>query len=163
MARLQRAFTLIELMVVIAIIGLLSTIALPTFQDYIIRGQVAEALAMSESLQRSVAEYYRERGRFPADNRSAGVPASGQLIGNYVSGIELRDGGIHITLGNRINALAKDKVLSLRPAFVPGSPATPVAWLCGYAEPVEGMQAQGANATDLPAAYLSPACRSWRN
>jgi len=158
----SRGFTLIELMVVVAIIGILSTIALPTYQDYVIRGQITEAMNMAEGLKRAIGEYYGAKKRFPADNQAAGVPPADKLIGNYVSRIEVREGAIHITLGNRINALASGKVLTLQPAFVGGSPSSPLAWLCGYAEAVDGMHAQGDNLTDLPGSYLSPACRQWR-
>jgi len=162
MAKRQPGFTLIELMVVVAIIGILSTIALPTYQDYVIRGQITEAMNMADGVKRAIGEYYMAKKRFPADNRAAGVPAADKLIGNYVRRIDVVNGAIHISLGNRINALASDKVLTLQPAVVEGSPASPLAWLCGYAEPVEGMKAQGDNRTSLPSSYLSPACRAWR-
>ena len=158
----QQAFTLIELMVVVAILGLLSTMAIPTYQDYVIRGQILEAMNLSTGVQRAVAEYYTRHQRFPADNTSAGVPRPEHLIGNFVTGVRVEDGALHLTLGNRINALAEGKTLSLRPAYVHANPTSPIAWLCGYAEAVDGMRAQGENRTDLPPPYLSPGCRSWR-
>lgn len=161
MERKSRGFTLIELMIVIAIIGVLSTMAIPTYQDYIIRSQVEEASRMVEGVKLAITEYYKKYNRFPADNSGAGVPEPDHLIGNYVTSVRVINGALHITLGNRINALAKGKVLSWRPAYVDASRKSPISWLCGYAEPVSGMSASSANETSLPPAYLSPDCRSW--
>ncbi len=157
-----RGFTLIELMIVIAIIGILSTMAIPTYQDYIIRGQIAEANAMVDGVKRSVTDYYTVHRKFPADNKSAGIPQPQHMIGNYVTSVTVENGAIHIALGNRINALAKDKVLSWRPASVDGSRSSPISWLCGFAQPVTGMSSQADNKTTLPGTYLDPSCRSWQ-
>lgn len=159
----QQAFTLIELMIVIAIMGVMAAMAAPTYQDFVIRSQVSEALQMSESIQKSVIEYYHEKKQFPADNNAAGLSAPQHLIGNYVTAVQVRNGAVHVTFGHRINAHVQGKVLSLRPAYVSAHPANPPSWLCGYAEPVPGMDAAGENLTDVPAMYLSPACRSWRS
>ncbi|MCP4701236.1 MAG: pilin [Gammaproteobacteria bacterium] len=162
MDKLHHGFTLIELMIVVALIGILSTMAIPTYQEYIIRGQIAEAMNLSDGVQKSIAEYYKEYQRFPADNQTAGAPEPKHMISNFVTGVHVMDGAIHVTLGNRVNALAAGKILSLRPAYVNGSPATPISWLCGYAEAVDGMTAQGDNKTSVPAVYLSPGCRTWK-
>ena len=162
MKRKVIGFTLIELMIVIAIIGILSTMAIPTYQDYIIRGQIAEANKMVEGVKQSVTEYYSSHHKFPADNHSAGVPDPRHMIGNYVTSVMVENGAIHITLGNRINALAKGKVLSWRPASVDGNRTSPIAWLCGFAQPVTGMSSPSENKTTLPGTYLDPSCRSWQ-
>jgi type IV pilus assembly protein PilA len=83
------------------------------------------------------------------------------LFGNFVTGIQVKEGAIHITLGNRINAHVEGKVLSLRPATVAANPGSPISWVCGYAEPVNGMTAIGENNTTVPSLYLSLACRAW--
>ncbi len=155
---LQSAFTLIELMIVVAIIGILSTMAIPTYQDYVIRTQVKEALLLGEAAQKGVNEYYQNYRQFPPNNAAASLPAPEHLIGNYVSAVNVKDGVVNITLGNRINALAAGKILSLRPAYVSANPSSPIAWLCGYAEAVSGMQAFG----EIPPAYLAPDCRKWQ-
>ncbi len=154
-------FTLIELMIVVAIIGILSTIALPTFQDRVIRAQIEEALSLSEGVKSAVTEFYAVNRRFPADNAEAGVPRPEFLMGNYVTNVEVRDGAIYVVLGNRINAHVDGKVLTLRPARVVGSPESPMSWLCGYAEPVKGMEARTLNLTDVPDSMLPYACRPW--
>lgn len=161
--RINKGFTLIELMIVVAIIALLATLSMPTYQGRMVRAQVEEAIQMAEPLQMAVADYYRRHKRFPSDNKASGVPLPEQLIGNFVKRIEVDKGALHIVLGNRINANADGKVLTLRPALVAGSPATPIAWLCGYAEAVDGMQAQAANRTDISYTFLGAECRSWRS
>lgn len=160
--KFSRGFTLIELMIVIAIIGMLSVMAMPTYHNYVIRTQISEALELGQSAKSMIVEYYSQQQQFPAHNAAAQLPEPKQFIGNYVKSVEIEQGAIHVYLGNRINTLVADKVLSLRPAYVEGSPLTPIAWLCGQAEPVDGMKAQGENKTTIPPAYLPPSCRSWK-
>jgi type IV pilus assembly protein PilA len=157
--RLYKGFTLIELMIVVAIIGIMATMAIPTYQDYLIRAQITEATGLADSIKKSIHEYYQTHQRFPADNEAAGVPKAEYLIGNFVSGITVENGAIHITLGHYINVHAAGKILTLRPATVINSPNSPISWLCGYTDAVNGMQAAGENKTDLPGIYLSPGCR----
>lgn len=158
----KRGFTLIELMIVVAIIGVLSTLAVPTYQDFVVRAQISEGLKLAEPIQRAVETYYQTQQHFPENNATAGVPQSQHLIGNYVSSIEVSGGAIHITLGHRVNANVANKVLSLRPATVIDSPSSPLSWVCGYAEPVPGMQAAGNNRTDVPSLFVSLECRQWQ-
>ncbi len=158
----KQGFTLIELMIVIAIISIMATMALPTYQDFIIRTQIKEAMAISDGIKKSIRDYYNIHHTFPVDNSTAQVPKPRHLIGNFVTGIEVQDGAIHISLGNRINAHAIGKILSLRPAIVTDNPSSPISWLCGYAEPVDGMEVIGENQTTVPSLYLSPACRAWK-
>lgn len=158
----MRGFTLIELMIVVAIIGVLSTMAVPTYQDFVVRAQITEGLGLAEPIQKAVLQYYLAHQKFPDNNQQAGVPEAVHLIGNYVKSIDVSAGAIHIKFGNRVNAHVTDKILSLRPAYVTANPNSPISWLCGYAQAVQGMSAQGDNQTDLAPPYLSPECRSWR-
>lgn len=86
------------------------------------------------------------------------MPASKFLIGNRVTGITVDNGAIHISLGNKASQLLKNTVLTFRPAVVTGSPTSPIAWLCGFDEPVTGMQAVGENKTTVPKEILPSAC-----
>lgn len=155
----QYAFTLIELMIVVAIIGILASMAYPSYQGRMIRAQITEAVEIANSLKKNIGDYYQKSHTFPADNTQAGLPNSTYLIGNYVTEVEVVQGAIHVHLGNRINAHVRGKILSFRPAVVEKSPASPIAWLCGDAQPVPGMKAIGNNKTNVPATFLEMECR----
>lgn len=157
----KNGFTLIELMIVIAIISILATIAVPNYQDRIIRAQIMEALEIGNSLQPAINDFYKTKQRFPADNQEARVPLPDHLIGNFVTGVTLEKGALHIALGNKVNAHVAGRVLSVRPAYVSANKSSPISWLCGNARAVSGMQAQGENRTTVPENYLPLPCRSW--
>src|SRR5262249_11819290 len=103
-----RGFTLIELMIVVAIIGILAAIAIPSYQDYTIRAQVVEAFSLASELKGSIQDYRKERGRMPRNNADAGVPEPQFLIGNYIRRIDVVDGAMHIQFGNFANSNLKD-------------------------------------------------------
>ncbi|EMU3910125.1 pilin, partial [Neisseria gonorrhoeae] len=93
MNTLQKGFTLIELMIVIAIVGILAAVALPAYQDYTARAQVSEAILLAEGQKSAVTEYYLNHGIWPKDNTSAGVasPAT-DIKGKYVQKVEVNNG-----------------------------------------------------------------------
>lgn len=154
----SRGFTLIEIMISLAVIAILATIALPSTLNQLQRRHVSEAVKIAPSIIQSVNYYYLSHLSFPADNKEADLPEANLLIGNNVTKIEVEDGAIHITLGNKISKSLQDKVLTIRPAIVTGSPSSPISWICGYDKPVSGMQAVGENRTDLPIAVIPSSC-----
>jgi len=156
--RKESGFTLIELMYVVAIIGILASIALPSYQQYINRAQVVEGLSLANYAQKYVTEYYKDTMSFPADNAQAGLPPADKIIGTYTKSVEVKDGIVYVTFGNKAAEL-NGKVLTMRPATVDGSPASPIAWVCGRSKAVEGMTAIGEHATTLGTAYIPASCR----
>ena len=155
----NQGFTLIELMIVVAIIGILAAIAIPAYQDYTIRAQVVESFSISGELKLSIKDYYKNRGTFPTDNESAGVPAAEHLIGNYVTRVDVVDGAMHVEFGNYVNSNISGKVLTIRPQIVSANPTSPISWACGYHVPPDGMEAVGEDRTNVENRFLPSACR----
>jgi type IV pilus assembly protein PilA len=153
-------FNMIELMVVLAVIALLSLLAVPNFQDKIIRDQVAEALPLADIAKGPVAGAWSVTRSFPADNAGAGLPVADKIVSNFVSSLAVRDGAIDITFGNRAHPAIQGKILSLRPAVVEDAPIVPVTWVCGYAPAPDKMTVRPSNNTDTPAGYLPLKCRA---
>ncbi|HGT4320784.1 TPA: pilin [Neisseria meningitidis] len=128
MNTLQKGFTLIELMIVIAIVGILAAVALPAYQDYTARAQVSEAILLAEGQKSAVTEYYLNHGEWPANNTSAGVASSSDIKGKYVKSVEVKNGVITATmLSSGVNNEIKGKKLSLWAKRQDGS----VKWFCG--------------------------------
>jgi type IV pilus assembly protein PilA len=158
MSMRQRGFTLIELMIVVTIISILATIAVPSYQDRVIKAHVAEGISMAEVVKRAESDYYAKHGKLPKDNASAGLPEPQKFIGNFVTAISIVDGAINITFGNRANKNAVGKLVSLRPAIVADAKIVPISWVCGNASVPTGMVVAGMNATSLPSHHLPLDC-----
>lgn len=156
----HNGFTLIELMIVVAIIGILAAVALPAYQDYTTRAKIAEGIVLVGELKPHIIDYYKSKNRFPVNNQQAGVPDPQYIIGNYVKQVTVRDGAIHIEIGNKVPAIVDGKILTLRPIFVTDSPESPVSWVCGFDSAPEGMEAAGENQTTVDMRYLPSSCRS---
>ncbi|HEZ4386826.1 TPA: pilin [Neisseria meningitidis] len=140
MNTLQKGFTLIELMIVIAIVGILAAVALPAYQDYTARAQVSEAILLAEGQKSAVTEYYLNHGEWPANNSSAGVATSANIKGKYVQSVEVKNGVVTATmLSSGVNNEIKGKKLSLWAKRQDGS----VKWFCG--QPVTRDDAKATN------------------
>jgi type IV pilus assembly protein PilA len=140
MKTIQKGFTLIELMIVVAIIAILAAIAIPAYQDYTIRAQVSEGLSLADGAKTAVAEYYTNKGVPPTDNAVAGLAAAASIGGNYVASVGVNNGGgtggqIGIVYGTgtavnghgaKTNSKISNATLLLSPTFSVGS----VAWTC---------------------------------
>lgn len=158
--RKTNGFTLIELMIVVAIIGILAGIAIPSYQNYVLRAQVVEAFSLANDIQGSIVEYRKVHGSFPRDNAAAGVPAPNKLIGNYVTRVDVVDGDVNVTFGNLVNKAIVGKVLTLQPLIVPDSPMSPMSWRCGLREIPNGMAAVGDNRTNIENQFLPSTCHA---
>ncbi|HEZ5738888.1 TPA: pilin [Neisseria meningitidis] len=144
MNTLQKGFTLIELMIVIAIVGILAAVALPAYQDYTARAQVSEAILLAEGQKSAVTEYYLNHGIWPGGNSDAGVASASDIKGKYVKSVEVANGVITATmLSSGVNNEIKGKKLSLWAKRQDGS----VKWFCG--QPVERTANNTANADDV--------------
>lgn len=154
----NRGFTLMELMVAVAIVAILATMAMPSFYISRQRSEVAGVLRQADTIRGDITDYYNIKLSFPSDNNEADIPDAELLIGNKFTSMEIEDGAIHITLGNKISQPLRGKILSLRPAIVSGSPKSPISWLCGAESPVSGMEAIGDNKTDLDDAIVPRSC-----
>ncbi|HFA0333120.1 TPA: pilin, partial [Neisseria gonorrhoeae] len=129
MNTLQKGFTLIELMIVIAIVGILAAVALPAYQDYTARAQVSEAILLAEGQKSAVTEYYLNNGEWPKDNASAGVASTPTDIkGKYVQKVEVNNGVVTAQMNpSGVNKEIQGKKLSLWAKRENGS----VKWFCG--------------------------------
>lgn len=127
--RVARGFTLIELMIVVAIIAILAAIALPAYQDYTIRTQVTEGVTVAGGARAAIWEYVSSRGTLPSSNVSAGLPDPGSIVGQYVEQVEVTGAGVvEITYGNLANTKISGKTLEFT-ADISGSQAT-INWTC---------------------------------
>ncbi|EMS6030716.1 pilin, partial [Neisseria gonorrhoeae] len=142
MNTLQKGFTLIELMIVIAIVGILAAVALPAYQDYTARAQVSEAILLAEGQKSAVTEYYLNNGIWPENNGDAGVANPDKIKGKYVKQVEVAKGVVTAQMASSgVNKEIKDKKLSLWAKRQDGS----VKWFCG--QPVKRTKADADDVT----------------
>lgn len=125
----QQGFTLIELMIVVAIIAILAAIALPAYQDYVARAQVSEAMSLSSGARTAVAEYYADRGAWPSANASAGLAAPASINGKYVRQVQLGANGV-ITATMKAAGSVSSKVAGGTFILVPTDQQGSISWTC---------------------------------
>ena len=126
MKKVQQGFTLIELMIVVAIIGILAAVAIPSYQDYTKRAHVSEGLTLASAAKTGVSEYYGSQGSWPGSNSAAGIGAAGSISGNAVRSVSVGgDGTILITYNTKVDS-GDNSTLLLTPADSGGS----ITWLC---------------------------------
>jgi type IV pilus assembly protein PilA len=163
--KIQKGFTLIELMIVVAIIGILAAIAIPSYQNYTIRSQVTEGLSLGDGWKTAVTEYYAQHGSFPSGYTTAtsgstgNIAVTGATTGKYVSSVLVTTGGqIGIVYGNQVNAKISGDTLTLSPGL---SANNDVVWFCGTAPTTGASTAPGTTiSTNVAATYLPTSCHA---
>lgn len=128
MKSMQKGFTLIELMIVVAIIAILAAIAIPAYQNYLIRTQVSEGAVLTDGAKTAVAEFYSNSGKFPSNNASAGLATDTSISGKYVSKVDVASTGLITATfnGPKANTAIQNQTFVLSPSTSGGS----IAWSC---------------------------------
>jgi type IV pilus assembly protein PilA len=143
-----QGFTLIELMIVVAIIAILAAIAIPAYQDYVVRAQVTDGISLATGAKAAVWDYVAQHGTMPVDNPGAGLANANDISSKYVKGVTVAGGRINVAFasggGFHANAAINGAILAMSPLTAAGS----IAWQCG---PSAG--------TTVDAKYLPSACR----
>jgi len=140
MNKVQQGFTLIELMIVVAIIGILAAVAIPAYQDYTIRAKVTEGLSLASAAKTAVSEFFATNGALPGSNISAGIASSQSIRGNHVDYVIITGSGL-ITVSFSANTITGSTLL-----LSPTTSAGNVAWSC--------------TSGDLEARYRPSSCRA---
>ena len=150
----QKGFTLIELMIVVAIIGILAAIALPAYLTYNIRAQVSEGLTLAAHAKTAVTDTFFDRGQAPADRLTAGMTANNtDTQGKYVANVDVNNGVVVVTYGNESAAQIVGDTLTLTPYE---TTALDVVWRCGTALAPAGTVPMGTSGGGNAAVYIAP-------
>ena len=160
MRRFAAGFTLVELMVAVAVLAILAALALPSFQAPLVRQQVVDSSALISVAKNAVSAKWSATQKLPVDNADAGLPEPDKLVGNFVTSMTVDAGAVHVLFGNQANGVLKGKTLTFRPAVVDAAPMVPIAWVCGLAPTPDKMSAKGVNRTDVESKYLPLNCRA---
>lgn len=155
----QTGFSAIEMMVVVAIIAILAMIAIPSSLGRIVKEQINAALPLADIVKEPIASAWKLTKTLPADNKEAGLPDADKVVNNLISSVEVQNGAIHMTFGNKAHPKIKGKILSLRPAVIDESQIVPVTWVCGNAKAPDKMTLKGENKTNVSAEFLPMLCR----
>jgi type IV pilus assembly protein PilA len=159
MRRHSAGFTWLELLLVLAVLGVLAALAIPGMQDSVLKKQVKEGFALADVAKQGVQAAYALTGTMPADNAAAGLPAHDKIVGNVVKDVNVSDGAVTLTYGNNASRAIEGRRVTFRPAVVKDEPQVPIAWICHDLRAPGGMEIKGADRTDVPPNQLPVECR----
>jgi type IV pilus assembly protein PilA len=137
----QQAFTLVEIMIVVAIIGILAVIAIPAYSDFTVRSKVSEGLSLASGAKTSVMEYYMTQGKWPVNNTVAGLPKADSIKGDFVRSVYIHDNQVVVTFGDDAGVDLTGRDLIMAANDNGGS----ISWTC--------------KGSDIENKYLPPNCR----
>ncbi|HSI43482.1 MAG TPA: pilin [Methylotenera sp.] len=152
-------FSAIEMMVVVAIIAILAMVAIPSSMQRIVREQVTAAIPLADPAKESINYAWTSLKTLPVNNQQANLPVPTKVVSNFISALEVQNGAIHMTFGNKAHPQIKGKILSIRPAVIEESQRVPIAWVCGNAKAPNNMVIMGTNRTDVAPEYLPYICK----
>lgn len=155
----HRGFSVIEMMVVVAIIAILAMIAIPSSMGRIVKEQITAAMPLADVAKLPIASNWTQTKILFDNNSAAALPAPDKIVSNFVTSVEVQNGAIHMTFGNKAHPQIKGKILSFRPAVIQESQLVPIAWVCGNAKAPEKMTLSGDNKTNIPDEFLPILCR----
>lgn len=152
-------FTLLEMLVVLGILSILLSLAIPSSAGKYSKIRIQETIKLVDNYKFNIEMYYRTTGAFPQSNAQASIPQPKDIIGNYLQATYLDQGAFHLELGNKIGSDLHGKKISIRPIFVPDIANAPISWICGYDTIPDSMQAAGENKTNISPTHLPIICR----